>query len=395
MTTGQTSRPVKLVSPTSMGRTNRSRVLQLLLRNGPASRAHLARTLGVNRATIATILQPMIDDGTLVEGEAVSASPSGGKPARPLWFNERGAELGSLRISSTRLTAARLGMDGSIRQQSARDIEPGWALDHIVDTLLDLTSECFEGRDLVGVGIAAAGMVDTSTGTILSLHLAPVLNGFAIADLLGSEHGVPVAVDHHPRVLALGDKWFGLGRTLDDFASVYTGEALGMGIVHDGDVFRGYNGAGGEYGHTVVDVRGDLCMCGRRGCWETIATTRWLRAQATAAGLPGASSMDCAELVALAARGHPMAAELADRYAANIAIGLANNEHMLASSTYIMHGDVVGGGAYMRRRLQHHLTASAPHRGEQPTVLLDLSDDDTVLLGGGGLVLSSVYATTV
>lgn len=383
------------MGPTSMGRSNRSRVLQLLLQNGPTSRAALARSLGVNRATIAAILQPLVDDGSLVEGAALAASPAGGKPARPLWFNRDGAELGSVRIASDRLTAARLGMDGTIRTSGERRIDPSWPLERISAALVELAEECFADRTLLGIGIAAAGMVDTTTGTILSLHLAPVMNGFAVAELLSSRFDAPVSVDHHPRVLALGDKWFGLGRGIDHFASVYTGEALGMGIVHGGEVFRGFHGAGGEYGHIVVDLGGATCLCGRRGCWETVATVGWLRAQAAARHLPDGPQMTCATLSGLAEAGHPGAEELLELYADNLAIGLANNEHMLASQTYIMHGDVVGGGERMRALLEERLATGAPHRDTPPRVLLDTSDDDTVLLGGGGLVLSSELDTAV
>ncbi|WP_158548106.1 ROK family transcriptional regulator [Desertihabitans brevis] len=394
MTTASNGGRTRLLSPSTMGRSNRSRVLQLLLQNGPTSRAELARSLGVNRATIATILQPLIEDGRLVEGEAVAASPAGGKPARPLWFNSQGEELGSVRISSTRLTAARLSMDGTIRVAGQRTIDPSWPLPRISEHLLDLATECFDGRRLLGIGVAAAGMVDTTTGTILSLHLAPVMNGFAVADLLSSRFATSVSVDHHPRVLALGDRWFGLGRGVDHFASVYTGEALGMGIVHAGEVFRGSHGAGGEYGHIVVDLRGATCLCGRRGCWETVATVGWLRARALERGLPGGAEASCTSLAALAADGHDGARELLAEYADNLAIGLANNEHMLASQTYIMHGDVVGGGELVRSMLAERLAATAPHRDEPPTVVLDTSDEDTVLLGGGGLVLSSELATS-
>ncbi|GAA1609714.1 ROK family protein [Kribbella karoonensis] len=385
----------RLVSPSLIGKTNRSRVLKLLFENGPSSRAQLARALGVNRATIASILQPLVDDGTLIEGEAIAPSRSGGKPARPLWFNQAGAELGSVRMSSTRILAARIGMDGTIRTQGQRQIGPDWELSRIRDELLTLADECFEGHVLFGIGVAAAGMVDTTTGRILSVHLAPVLNGFAVVDELQAAFAVPVAIDHHPRVLALGDRWFGAGRGLERFASVYTGEALGIGFVHEGEVFRGVDGAGGEYGHMVVDMRGDRCMCGRTGCWETIATTGWLRAEAGRRGLPDAERADCASLVAAAGQGDARAAGLIRDYARNLAVGMANHEHMLASHNYIIHGDAATGGETMRALLQEYLAEFSPHRGEPPVVIVDPTDEDPVLLGGGGLVLSTELSTVV
>ncbi|SDS37978.1 ROK family transcriptional regulator [Microlunatus soli] len=380
----------RLLSPSAIGQANRGKLLELLHRKGPTSRAQLARELQVGRATVATILQPLIDDGTLVEGEVLASSSAGGKPARPLWFNPDGAELGAMRVAPTGVTVARLGFDGRIRSRRARAVRTGAGLDDFESAINELAHACFDGHRLLGIGIAASGMINTRTGTILSLHLAPVLSQYPIADLLGRRFGVPVIVDHHPRVQALGDQWFGAGRLLPHFASVYTGEALGFGIVHDGEIIRGEDGAGGEYGHTVVDMNGEPCLCGRTGCWETVATTGWLRREARRVGLDAPDSVDSGRLAAGAAAGDQAATGLLDRYAQNLAIGLANNEHMLGSGTYILHGDACRGGQLMEQRLTEWLTEFSPHRGDPPTVIMAGADDDMTLLGGGGLVLSTV-----
>jgi predicted NBD/HSP70 family sugar kinase len=384
--------PVKrdagLLNPASIGQVNRSRVLELLHQNGPSSRAQLARALNVNRATIASILHPLIDNRTLVEGEQVAASPHGGKPARPLWFNADGLELGAMRLSAKAVTVARIGMDGTIHASGHASIDPGQSIAELQEAVLALAARCYENRPLLGIGIAASGMVDTTTGTIISLHLAPVLNQYPLGRVLVERFGVPVAVDHHPRVQALGDKWFGYGRHLPSFASVYTGEALGMGIVHEGQIIAGPAGAGGEYGHTVVDMAGELCMCGRYGCWETVASVLWLRREAERRGLEEPQAVGAARLSRAADTGDEAAAALLDLYARNLAVGMANNEHMLASGTYVVHGDAAAGGERMQALLQHWLTTFSPRRGLPTVVVLGDSGDQITLLGGGGLVLS-------
>jgi predicted NBD/HSP70 family sugar kinase len=379
---------VGLLNPSSIGQVNRSRVLELLHQNGPSSRAQLARALNVNRATIASILHPLIDNQTLVEGEQVAASPHGGKPARPLWFNADGLELGAMRVAAQAVAVARIGMDGTVHASGHAPIDPEQSIEDLEETVLALAARCFAGRPLLGIGIAASGMVDTTTGTIISLHLAPVLNHYPIGRVLAERFEVPVAVDHHPRVQALGDKWFGYGRQLTSFASVYTGEALGMGIVHEGRIIAGPAGAGGEYGHTVVDMGGERCLCGRHGCWETVASVLWLRREADRRGVEEPEAIGAARLSEAAGAGDETSAELLDLYARNLAIGMANNEHMLASGTYVVHGDAAAGGELMRDRLQHWLTAFSPRRGLPTTVVLGDSGDQAALLGGAGLVLS-------
>ena len=95
-----------------------------------------------------------------------------------------------------------------------------------------------------------------------------------------------------------------------------------------------------------------------------------------------------ASLAGSAAAGDETAKELLDLYARNLAIGMANNEQMLASGTYVVHGDAAAGGELMKSRLEHWLTSFSPRRGTPPSVVLGDSGDQIALLGGAGLVLS-------
>lgn len=79
-------------------------------------------------------------------------------------------------------------------------------------------------------------MTNTTRGSIIQTDLASVINGYPARPCPERQFDVPVTVDHHPRVQARVDRWFGHGRRVADFASVYTGEALSVGIVHDGPV---------------------------------------------------------------------------------------------------------------------------------------------------------------
>ena len=98
--------------------------------------------------------------------------------------------------------------------------------------------------------------------------------------------------------------------------------------------------------------------------------------------------MDSAKITALVEDGDVQATELRDAYARNLAIGMANNEQILASGTYIMHGDVCAGGESMRAELERWLREFSPSRGEPPSVIFAEDPDQMTLLGGGGLVLS-------
>lgn len=384
----------RLITASRIGETNRGRVLETLHMGGPSSRAQLARALNVNRATIASILQPLIDAGILVEGTPVSTPITGGKPARPLWFSHDGPLLGGVHISPDGVTAALMGFDGRIVERFSASYARSANQKVITAAIEEATRKCFKGRNLTGIGVAASGMVNATTGQIISMILTPGLDGLEVRSMLSEQFNTTVLVDHHPRVLALGDRWFGLARHGQDFASVYTGEALGFGIVRQGQIVSGVDGAGGESGHTIVQLDGAQCECGNRGCWETVATLAWLRSEAQQLSLPGSELITSASLVECANNNESGARALLDRYARNLATGIANNEHVLASGTYIMHGDVCGGGEVMLKAIEDWVTRLSPKRGNPPKVLFAESPDDMSLLGGGGLVLSQAFSTS-
>nr|MBA2607925.1 ROK family protein [Actinomycetota bacterium] len=147
------------------------------------------------------------------------------------------------------------------------------------------------------------------------------------------------------------------------------------------------HGTAGEVGHTAVVIDGEPCTCGLNGCWETIATLLWLRREAKAANLTGATVMTCARLTSLAAD-DAAAAELLDRYALHLSIGLANLNQVLSLETFIVHGDVLGGGEEFRRRLERHARARSLTR---LSVLRSELGADATLLGASALVLSETF----
>ncbi|MBO4207033.1 ROK family transcriptional regulator [Micromonospora echinofusca] len=388
-----TNRPTPtLVSPAMAVEANRARVLQALYDIGPLSRADLARLTGATRATIGAIVLPLIERGLLVEREPAPVAAGGGKPARPLYFSPTSWPIGAVHLRPGRIDTALVSAGGNVlatahEQFPARTRDAGSVVDAVVRALEAVLPQ--ERDDLVGVGIAVGGMVDTDAGTIVAINLAPGLAGLPLGPLVSERIGLPVFLDLHPRAQALGDRWFGQGRGVGSFASIYTGEAIGVGMVLDGAIHRGPKGSGGEIGHTTVHAGGQQCRCGRHGCWETIATHRWLRSEAGRLGLPAARTMTTGPLARLAAKGHPGAAELFEKYAYNLALGIANLQQILAPGLFILHGDAVFGGEAFRSAIERNVRAALPpHPGSEPRIAFSELQDRATLLGGAGLVLS-------
>jgi len=380
-----------LLTPSDIGDVNRSRVIQAFCDYGPLSRADLAKMAGVTRATIGNIVLGLVSSGLVEEIEAPERSGRVGKPGRPLWFGPNAGLSGAVSLEADRVQGALVNARGDIIEESVEAIHDAADRDAIVEAVVRALTKVLPSpaSEVLGVGIAVPGVCDTATGSVFGSGQLPGLRGKKLAQTVETRFGRRVLIDNDSRAQALGEKWFGKGRQVQTFASVQTGHGIGVGLVVGGVVLRGPHGEAGEAGHTSVVMDGELCRCGLRGCWETIATLEWLRTEGARRGIKGAAKLDAKTLVE---REDEASRELLERYAANIAIGLANLAHVLRPALFVLHGDAVGGGEAFCALIERETKARVlPHIKASIEVVASDLDARAGLLGAAGLVLSETF----
>ncbi|MFI6345491.1 ROK family protein [Streptomyces sp. NPDC050560] len=293
--------------------------------------------------------------------------------------------LGAVELVPGRVRAAVLSVSGRVVERAEASYDPAAPGAADVDAALARAALVFAGHEPAGVGVAAAGLVDPAAGLIIEVNDVPALHGYPVTARLAALTGAPVRVEHRARLQVLGDRWFGPGRGRTTFASVSTGEVLGVGILYRGEVLAPVGGRSGA--HMTVSASGERCTCGNRGCWKTVATTRWLRARAADAGLGTAATLG-----GLVARGDARARDLVAEYAENLALGLVNVQQLFAPGLFVLHGEAREGGERFRALIERRLRADVAAAGaEEPRVLVsDAAVDDVALLGGAGLVLTDL-----
>ncbi|MCQ9708575.1 ROK family protein [Streptomyces sp. NEAU-PBA10] len=290
--------------------------------------------------------------------------------------------LGAVELVPGQVRAAVVSMAGRVLDRTEVSYDAAGATGEDLDQALAEVAELLAAHDLLGVGVAAAGLVDPLAGLILEVNDVPALRGYPVAERLGALTGAVVRVEQRARLQVLGDRWFGAGRGRRTFASVSTGEVLGVGVLYDGEVMAPPGGRSGA--HMTVSASGERCTCGSRGCWKTLATTGWLRSRARAAGLAQAS------LDELVRSEDAPAGQVVEEYAHNLALGLVNVQQLFAPGLFILHGEAREGGERFRTLVEERLREAVAFAGaEQPRVLVGTAAvDDVALLGGAGLVLS-------
>lgn len=125
---------------------------------------------------------------------------------------------------------------------------------------------------LIGIGIGAPGPVHLSNGSIgVAVNLG--WENFHLKDLLEMETSLPVIVDNDANVAAIGEMWKGAGEGAKNLICVTLGTGVGGGIIANGEIIHGVNGAGGEIGHITSIIEGGVkCNCGKKGCLETLVS---------------------------------------------------------------------------------------------------------------------------
>lgn len=129
-----------------------------------------------------------------------------------------------------------------------------------------------EKQKLIGIGVGAPGPVNLGNGSIdVAVNLG--WNNFPLKDLLEMGTSLPVIVDNDANAAAIGEMWKGAGQGSKDLLCITLGTGVGGGIISNGQIVHGINGAGGEIGHITSLVEdGAPCNCGKTGCIETIAS---------------------------------------------------------------------------------------------------------------------------
>jgi glucokinase len=151
----------------------------------------------------------------------------------------------------------------ALRTTPGRRVVTAQVEDALVEAILDSAG----GRPLAGVGVAAAGFVDSLGGRVM---FAPHLpwQGEPLRELLQDRLGCPVALDNDANCAARAEAHHGAARGAASALMITMGTGIGGAVLLDGHVLRGANGMAGEFGHMQVVPDGQACECGKKGCWE-------------------------------------------------------------------------------------------------------------------------------
>ena len=254
-------------------------------------------------------------------------------------------DFGGTKLSAAVIEASELDQPGVAWRGHLRRFSPAGATAQTdIAMMMEMGRELLAGERPLAIGISFGGPVDYQSGTVRLSHHVPGWDGVPLQQLFAQAFQAPVRVDNDANVAALGEWRFGAGRGVADLLYVTVSTGVGGGWILDGRPYRGSSGMAGEIGHTVVDPNGPVCLCGKRGCVERLASGPYMAQDvALARGLPSAEVTG--KLVAEWAKmGEETAVAILERGARGLGVGLGNAANLLNPARIVLGGGVTKSG---------------------------------------------------
>lgn len=274
-------------------------------------------------------------------------------------------------LGGTNIKAGLMDEHGKVIKNISRKTKSERGAESVVADMAGIALEVIKSagkrrEEIGGIGIGCPGTIESESGVVLySNNLR--WDNVRVVDIMKKTVGdIPVYISNDANMAALGEATFGAGREYGDSVLITLGTGVGGGIVIWDKMFEGNKSAGAEIGHMVIEVGGEECTCGRRGCFEAyssatalIRDTRrkmterpdsamWKRA-ATLDDVDGLTAFECAK------QGDEAAREVVDRYITYLGEGIVNIANVLRPEVVMLGGGVSAQGDALIVPLQKYL----------------------------------------
>lgn len=307
----------------------RLRVLKCIRAAGEISRTDIARALDSSPATVTAACGALLDAGLICEVErAPSDTVQRGRPRVMLQVNGAAFYVAGLKIARHAILVMIVDSQGTefgtyasplaASRMKAEDLvrEVRKALDAACDSCGLAVGQ------IAGIALGMPGFLNGITGF---MHWSSSVSerNVDFAPLFREHLPCPTFLDNDANLVAKAEHLFGAGRGLRNFLVVTVEHGVGLGIVLDGDLYRGERGCGAEFGHTKVQIEGAVCQCGQRGCLEAyVGDYAMVRDAAT--GRQGEGPASIPEILDAARQGDPLSRQVLERASQILGIALAN-----------------------------------------------------------------------
>ena len=269
-------------------------------------------------------------------------------------------------IGGTSIKGAAITSEGKVLEVFSMRVEKGEPQEQTINKLIAiikayLKEHGYNKDNVLGIGMGVPGTLNTEKGTVDYSNNLGWLH-LPIVKMVSEATGLPVRITNDANAAALAEAKFGAGKKYKNIVMLTLGTGVGGGVIIDGKLFEGYQGKGGELGHTVVVVDGRECTCGRKGCLEAyVSATGLIKDTKIMMDEHKDSKMwqiaeklgkvDARVAFEAARAGDPYGIQLVENYVHYLGEGINNYLNIFRPEAIVLSGGVANEREYLNSRL--------------------------------------------
>ncbi|HSJ57633.1 MAG TPA: ROK family transcriptional regulator [Anaerolineae bacterium] len=389
---------------------NLSTVLRYLHSTAPLSRSGLAGLTGLNKTTVSSLVEELLDRGLVCE-VGIDNSRTG-RPATLLDLNPNAGAIIGVALGVDFVAIVLTDFGGNIHWRRRQATDPAQSRETMLALTLDMAEEAVAANSdhgnlrLLGLGIATPGTVNVDEGFLI---FSPNLQWHNVPyrDIFQARLPLPVMVDNDANAAALAEHMFGAARQAQTFVTVFAGVGVGGGLFLNGELYRGAGGFAGEIGHTnfTLEHYRRPCRCGQRGCWETTVAQDSVVERIRSRLVAGRQSLvsqlmaehssppTLAMVIEAAHAGDAEAIEVLAETGHLLGVGVANLINIFNPEMVVLGGPLSTAAAYLLPAIQQAVEDSTlPEIRNQAEIVLSAFGADASLVGAVALVVDDILA---
>lgn len=334
---------LKIVDIHDIRNINQTLLLHLIREKQPISRAEIAKVSGLRPGTVSSIVNRLMRKGVVYEG--AEGPSSGGRKPTYLYINGENAYVLAIDIGVRETIYAVSDFNGRILKQKAMMTEgkPQTFLRRLAAEIKKTIEKNYPRTKFRAVGVSVPGLIKRDTGEV---KVSPNLewNNTPLKAILEENLNLPVFVENDANAAAFSELWYG---PLDEIKVktllyILVVDGLGTGLIINGELHVGSQIGLGGFGHMCLEPNGEVCSCGRKGCWETLASesatiARYHRLMSNKNDSMNTSITD---LIANANRGDEKAISALRATAEYLGEGISSLAHGLSPEIIVIGGDI-------------------------------------------------------
>ncbi|MBM7621566.1 putative NBD/HSP70 family sugar kinase [Bacillus tianshenii] len=365
---------------------NRKIILQQIMQHKSISRAEIAKSTGLNKATVSSQIADMLGEGLLLEQHAEVSS--GGRKPIYLSFNGSCGYAIGVDIDVNSISIAATDIKGKIVAKEIHSIEDSGflAVEEKLKTIINkMRGTLPESKyGMIGIGIGVHGIVDNDQTIIFTPQHQ--WRNIDLKRSMESFFQVPVIIANNSNLCAVAEQVFSSEST--NLACITTYSGIGMGIIIQGMLFQGFEGFSGEVGHMIIEPEGRTCTCGNKGCFEQYASEKVLLQEIRER--IGRLDLPLEELHQIIEKGGAEVEEVIKNYTTHLAIGVNNIINILNPEKVIINCEIFSYHPAILEKVEKNLTSIMNHRKE---LKISTLGKNACMLGASASVIKDFLKT--